>query len=702
MSMRKVPIVGEKRENKHDKGRGNMKSLFISRVVIKNFRNFKNVDVCLGHKQIIIGENNVGKTNFLRALQLVLDPTLSDEDRMLQESDFNDFIKNPMENKEEILIEIYIDNYDQNKTILAVFQDATVMTEDGKEVLKFTYRFFPYINEGGVAEYQYNIYKGNDETKKFGSYERKYLNIKVVKALRDVEGEMRNSRTSPIQKMLKNYAIDKQDLEHIAEEYRKNGEKILNLDELVDLTNNINKRFGMVLGNNDFDVSLRAMEINPAKVLSSLKLLMAQRNTTEISLGLNNILYISMILQLLQDKTIPSLIKAEKYMELSSIPGGEILKATYEESKNGNYFLNDDISEIQQEELYTFMSKNMPISKGVTILAIEEPEAHLHPVNQRLIYRDVIQNSSNSVLLTTHSTHITAIAPIDSIVHLHDDGERGTEIHATAAMPISDGEFLDVERYLDVKRGEIYLGKAVLLVEGIAEEYLIPKFANLLGKPLDEKGIIVCNINCTNFTPYVKLLRSLDIPYAVITDGDYYYENEKEERIYHQMDNDDSDVKSGWLGMEIIEKMINELGLNGDEEIPDDPGEKDQLFYSLGLFVGYYTFEVDMMECAATSKNNREKALNVISDLFLELTTGGSQQKLNFKKELEAGEYWKCLNKALDESNRICFVCVSRAKRVCILMHSSYYNEMDYRYGEICCKRYYPSRYLLQLRKKFM
>ena len=643
MNMRKVPIVGE---NKHDKGRGgNMKSLFISRVVIKNFRNFKNVDVCLGHKQIIIGENNVGKTNFLRALQLVLDPTLSDEDRMLQEADFNDSIKNPMEHKEEILIEIFIDNYDKNKTILAVFQDATVMTEDGKEVLKFTYRFFPYINEGGVAEYQYNIYKGNDETKKFGSYERKYLNIKVVKALRDVEGEMRNSRTSPIQKMLKNYAIDKQDLEHIAEEYRKNGEKILNLDELVDLTNNINKRFGMVLGNNDFDVSLRAMEINPAKVLSSLKLLMAQRNTTEISLGLNNILYISMILQLLQDKTIPSLIKAEKYMELSSIKGGKILKDTYEKSKNGNYFLNDDISEIQQDKLYTFMSENMPISKGVTILAIEEPEAHLHPVNQRLIYRDVIQNSSNSVLLTTHSTHITAIAPIDSIVHLQDDREGGTVIHATATMPMCDGEFLDVERYLDVKRGEIYLGKAVILVEGIAEEYLIPRFADLLGKPLDEKGIIVCNINCTNFTPYVKLLRSLDIPYAVITDGDYYYVNEEEERVYHQMDNDDSDEKSGWLGMEIIEQMINELGLNGNEKMPDDLEEKDQLFYSLGLFVGYYTFEVDMMECAAIPNNNSEKPLEVISDLFSELTTGGAQQKQNFKKELKAGEYWKCLNK---------------------------------------------------------
>ena len=92
-----------------------MKSLYISRVRIKNFRNFKDVDVRLGHKQVIIGENNVGKTNFIRALQLILDPSLSDDDRMLQELDFNDSLVNPMDNKEEILIEIYIENYENNK-----------------------------------------------------------------------------------------------------------------------------------------------------------------------------------------------------------------------------------------------------------------------------------------------------------------------------------------------------------------------------------------------------------------------------------------------------------------------------------------------------------------------------------------------------------------------------------------------------------
>ncbi len=51
------------------------------------------------------------------------------------------------------------------------------------------------------------------------------MNLKVIKALRDVESEIRNSRTSPIQKMLKDYAIDKKDLERIAEEYKKMGKK---------------------------------------------------------------------------------------------------------------------------------------------------------------------------------------------------------------------------------------------------------------------------------------------------------------------------------------------------------------------------------------------------------------------------------------------------------------------------------------------
>jgi len=632
-----------------------MQSLYISRVKMKNFRNFKDVDVSLGHKEVIIGENNVGKTNFLRALQLILDPSLSDEDRMLDESDFNDTLTDPMDNDEEIQIDIYISNYKTNKTVLTVLQGATVKDADGDEILQITYKFFPHYHENGNKEYEFNIYKANDEEKKFGSYERKYLNLKVIKALRDVEGEIRNSRTSPVKKMLDEYSIDKEELKRIAGGYEESSKEILNLDELIDLTSNINKRFSTILGNNDFDVSLQAMEVDPNRVLSSLKLLMSNRNTADISLGLNNILYISMILQMLQNKTVPSFLKADVFNDLKAKENSQILEDIYElKAETGNYFLKEDITVAQMSETHSFMDKNVPSNKGVTILAIEEPEAHLHPVNQRLIYKDVIKNSNNSVLLTTHSTHITAIAPIDSIVHLHEKNGEGTVIHATADMPIDDGEFLDVERYLDVKRGEIYLGKAVILVEGIAEEYLIPRFAEALGKPLDEKGIIVCNINCTNFTPYVKLLKNLDIPYAVITDGDYYYIKEKtkkaddgskeieEIRQYHVMNKDvPEDAATGYLGNEIISKLFTNLEFVAEEDIPEESMDQDELFNSYGFFIGVYTFEVDMMKKCKKNK----AATKVFIDIFNNLTTGGEKQKSNFMNEIKSEDYWKCLSK---------------------------------------------------------
>lgn len=626
-----------------------MQSLYISRVKIKNYRNFKDVDVRLGHKQVIIGENNIGKTNFIRALQLILDPSLSDDDRRLDESDFNDTLVNPMENDEEIEISIYISNYRNNRVILAMLQGATVM-DNGEETLKFTYKFFPHTDDMGNKEYEFVIFMGDDENRIFGALQRKYLNIKVIKALRDVESELRNSRLSPVKKMLDEYSIDKQELEYIAEEYKRSGEEILNIDEIKDLTQNINRRFNAILGDGTHDISLQAIEIDPTKVLSSLKLLMENRNAADVSLGLNNILYISMILQNLQDKTVPTFLKASKYQELEAKPDNDILRDVYTETDNGNYFLNQDITDGQMEEIYRFMNQNTPSNRGVTILAIEEPEAHLHPVNQRLVFKDVIQKSNNSVLLTTHSTHITAISPINSIVHLHASNNAGTIVHATADMPMDDGEFLDVERYLDVKRGEIYLGKAVILVEGIAEEYLVPRFAELLGKPLDEKGIIICNVNCTNFKPYIKMLSCLGVPYAVITDGDFYHVPKgKDEREYHIMNADtaEDDEEIGYLGLEVIKKAVIELGLKTEDEIPEDADAEDKLYRTLGIFVGNYTFEVDMMEHC----HGNEEATQAIIDLFNELTTGKDAQKANFKSEIETEKYWKCLKKI--ESNGI-------------------------------------------------
>ncbi len=55
----------------------------ISRIRLINFANFSDVDVETGESIVIVGENKVGKSNFIRGLQLILDPALSERDRQL-------------------------------------------------------------------------------------------------------------------------------------------------------------------------------------------------------------------------------------------------------------------------------------------------------------------------------------------------------------------------------------------------------------------------------------------------------------------------------------------------------------------------------------------------------------------------------------------------------------------------------------------
>jgi putative ATP-dependent endonuclease of the OLD family len=78
----------------------------------------------------------------------------------------------------------------------------------------------------------------------------------------------------------------------------------------------------------------------------------------------------------------------------------------------------------------------------------------------------------------------------------------------------------DLSRYLDVTRAEMLFARGVILVEGDAERFLVPVAAGTLKTPLDHLGITVCSVAGTNFTPYVKLLTGLGIPFAVITDWD--------------------------------------------------------------------------------------------------------------------------------------------------------------------------------------
>lgn len=517
-----------------------MNSPYISRVRIENYRNFKEVDVNLNHKQVIIGENNVGKTNFLGAIQLILDQSLSDIDRELSASDFHDSIEDPLGNGEEIKIVVEIQNYEHNRQLVAQFQDAVVSTTP--LTLRFTYKYFPIRDENEeILSYQYQIYKGTTEDKFFRSEDRNFLNVKVIGALRDVERELSANKRSPLFKLVKQYDIDQEELDEISEAMQDAAEDILELDEIKDIKETIEDKFKALAGlQHDNKINLRPYDIDTERLLYTMQVYMGlkERPVSELSLGLANILYVTMIMLLLRDKTVLRILKKEIYDNLITKVNGNLISDNYEVNEKGNnYIQKEDISEDIQNRLYEFFDQHNHQLHSVTILAVEEPEAHLHPVLQRLIYREVLHKSETSVIFTTHSPYITAVAPLETIVHCrHEKGQ--TQVFSTTNLSIDPKDKIDIERYLDAKRGEIYFGKGVLLVEGITEEYIVPKAAELMGTYMDDLGIVICNVHSTNFKPYVQMLEALNIPWCLITDGDYYdleikTEDNKEKRIRH-------------------------------------------------------------------------------------------------------------------------------------------------------------------------
>ena len=155
-----------------------------------------------------------------------------------------------------------------------------------------------------------------------------------------------------------------------------------------------------------------------------------------------------------------------------------------------------------------------------SVLALEEPESHLHPQAQRSLFTH-IKAIAGQRIVSTHSPYFAGQAHLEDLrLFIKKGGETVATKLDLSKLTVADDKRKIQESVIE-SRGDILFAHALVLFEGQTEEQALPIWAQeFWGVSIHELGFSFARVNGTDYFPFIWLAKSLNIPWYLIADGE--------------------------------------------------------------------------------------------------------------------------------------------------------------------------------------
>lgn len=445
--------------------------MFLKKFTIKNFRCIKDLTLELNEGlNILVGENNSGKTAIIDALRLCLSYGNQFREIYVSLSDFH--IDNQQLNAAlpEIEFHAYFEVNDPKET--GPFNEILAVNDQGKGELQLHFRYFAE-ERNGLKRIKYKVWGGEKEGQHIPPEVLDLFYFIYLGALRDAVQGLRPVRGNRLGELFQNLQTDEESQNQLTQRLHN---ALKEADEWQTLIKTGKQKVNEHLKEATIEGKLPEIKIDFLpfefrKVVDNLRLQLPVYTDEQVEenegeqqyfdlyqngLGYNNLIYTAIVLGDLQRKK-------------------ELERETY------------------------------------VALLIEEPEAHLHPQLQNTFfeYLNKLKSAGFQVFTTSHSPTITAKADLNSLIVLHTY-ENKIRSFSVKHSALSDDNKKYLQKFLDVTKSQLFFAKGVILVEGIAEALLLPIFSRMFGEEysLEKRGVEIVNLNGVAFAHFGKLFNT--------------------------------------------------------------------------------------------------------------------------------------------------------------------------------------------------